>query len=269
MSTQCPAEDQGRIRVERDGRITIVTIDRPQARNALTPEMHQGLADAFDAFAADDGQWVAIITGAGDKAFSAGSDLKRAAAGRGVRQPPWSGGYGGLAARLELCKPVIAAVNGVAVGGGFEIALASDLIIAAETASFGLPEPAVGVAAVGGGLHRLPRQIGYKKAMGLILTGARVAAAEGERLGFVNEVVPPGQLMSAARGWAEAILANSPMAIRASKDVVRRGLEQADLAAALADQHNSPSLIAMWESEDYREGPRAFSEKRKPQWRGR
>ena len=261
-------DGHGRIRVERDGRITLITIDRPQARNALTPEMHQALAQAFDAFAADPEQWVAIITGAGDKAFSAGSDLKRVASDGATRQSPWSGGYGGLAARFDLTKPVIAAVNGFAVGGGFEIALACDIIIAADTASFGLPEPAVGVAAVGGGLHRLPRQIGYKKAMGLILTGARVGAAEGERLGFVNEVVPVAELMIAARRWAEAILANSPMAVRASKDVVRRGLEHADLAAALADQHTAPGLIAMWASEDYREGPRAFAEKRKPRWRG-
>jgi acetyl-CoA C-acetyltransferase len=269
MDVHAMNADQGRICVEHDGRTTVITIDRPAARNALTPEMHQALGQAFDAFAADPDQWIAIITGAGDKAFSAGSDLKRAAAAAAPPGPsPWSGGYGGLAARFDLTKPVIAAVNGVAVGGGFEIALACDIIIAADTASFGLPEPAVGVAAIGGGLHRLPRQIGYKKAMGLILTGARVGAVEGERLGFVNEVVPATELMAAARRWADAILVNSPMAVRASKDVVRRGLEHADLAAALADQPNTPGLVAMWASADYREGPRAFAEKRKPRWCG-
>jgi enoyl-CoA hydratase/carnithine racemase len=257
------------IRVERDGRVTLITIDRPEARNAVTPEMHQALADAFDSFAADPDQWVAIITGAGDKAFCAGSDLKRAAA-RGVRRTfDWSGGYGGIVSRFDLTKPVIAAVNGFAMGGGFEIALACDIVVAADTALFGLPEPAVGVAAVGGGLHRLPRQIGYKKALGMILTGGKVSAVEGERLGFVNEVVPAGALMAAARRWADAILANSPMAIRASKDAVRRGLEEPSMADAIARQHTYPGLIEMWASEDCKEGLHAFAEKRVPQWRGR
>lgn len=257
------------IRVERDSSVTVITIDRPEARNAVTPEMHQALADAFDAFAADQEQWVAIITGAGEKAFCAGSDLKRAAAGGVRRTSDWSGGYGGIVSRFDLVKPVIAAVNGFAMGGGFEIALACDIIVAADTALFGLPEPAVGVAAVGGGLHRLPRQIGYKRAMGMILTGAKVSAAEGERLGFVNEVVPAGSVMLTARRWADAILANSPMAVRASKDAVRRGLEEASLAEAIARQHTYPGLIEMWASEDYREGPRAFAEKRPPRWLGR
>lgn len=257
------------IRVAHDGRLTIITIDRPEARNALTPEMHEGLAAAFDAFAADPGRWIAIITGAGDKAFCAGSDLKRVASGGMARDMPYSGGYAGIVSRLELTKPVIAAVNGFAMGGGFEIALACDIVVASDTASFGLPEPRAGVAAVGGGLHRLPRQIGYKKAMGMILTGARVSAAEGERLGFVNEVVPASEVMAAARRWADAILANSPMAIRASKDTVRRGLEEPTLADALARQSRYPGLIAMWESEDYKEGPQAFADKRDPVWKGR
>jgi enoyl-CoA hydratase/carnithine racemase len=257
------------IHVACEDRVTTITIDRPEARNALTPEMHQALADAFDSFAADPTQWVAIITGAGDKAFCAGSDLKRVAADGVRRSVECSGGYGGIVARFDLTKPVIAAVNGFAMGGGFEIALACDIIVAADSALFGLPEPAVGVAAVGGGLHRLPRQIGYKKAMGMILTGAKVNAAEGERLGFVNEVAPPGSLMNTARRWADAILANSPMAIRASKDVVRRGFEERTIADAIARQHTYPGLIEMWASEDYKEGPRAFAEKRVPRWLGR
>lgn len=257
------------IRVEIDGRITIITIDRPGARNALTTDMHAALAAAFDGFAADPEQWIAIVTGTGDRAFCAGSDLKQVAAGEAARDIPWSGGYAGIVSRFDLTKPVIAAVNGAAMGGGFEIALACDIVVAATHATFGLPEPRVGVAAVGGGLHRLPRQIGYARAMGMILTGAKVGADEGERLGFVNDVVSAADLMPCARRWADAILANSPMAVRASKDAVRRGLDEPTLIAALDRQAAYPGLVAMRASQDYREGPRAFAEKRPPVWVGR
>jgi enoyl-CoA hydratase/carnithine racemase len=254
--------------VERDGPLTIITINRPQAMNALTREMHQELADVFDDFAADPAQWIGILTGAGERAFCAGSDLKQIASGEMPRSMNWSGGYAGLVSRLELNKPLIAAVNGVAMGGGFELALACDLIIAADRAQFGLPEPRVGVAAVGGGLHRLPRQIGLKRAMDLILTGRKVSAAEGYAMGFVNEVVPAAELMAAAKRWAAEILRCSPMAIRASKDGVQRGADEATLADALAHQLDYPGLRAMWESEDYREGPAAFAAKRVPVWKG-
>src|SRR6202011_4573787 len=150
------------------------------------------------------------------------NDLKWQAAG-GKRG--WdSGGFAGLTSRFDCDKPVIAAVNGVAMGGGFEIALACDLIIASENAKFALPEPHVGLAALAGGLHRLPRQIGLKRAMGMILTARRVSARGGYELGFVNEVVPLDGLMAAAARWGEAICQNSPMSIRASKDGVHRGL---------------------------------------------
>lgn len=256
--------------VVRDGHITIVTIDRPAAMNALDPATNAELAEIFDDFAADPDQWVAIITGAGNKAFSAGNDLKetarRMARGEAIETPV--SGFGGLTARFDLNKPVIAAVNGVAMGGGFEVALACDLIIAADHAEFALPEPNVGLAALAGGLLRLPRQIGIKHAMGMILTGRRVGAEEARSLGFVNDVVPATELLSAARRWAEAIVALSPMSLRASKAVVQEGLRCPDLAQSYAGQNRVPEVRALFRSADVREGPLAFAQKRPPRWTG-
>ena len=252
--------------VEQEGPITIVTINRPAVYNALHQDAHLELHDVFDRFAADPDQWVAIITGAGEKAFCAGNDLKHQAGG-GERG--WgTSGFGGLSHRFDLTKPVIAAVNGFAMGGGFEIALACDLIIAAENATFALPEPSVGLAATAGGLLRLPGEIGMKRAMGIILTGRRVAASEGLLLGFVNEVVAEGQALSAARRWAGEILKLSPMSIRASKQVALRGYDM-PLEQALNEQAELPGVKAMVSSADFVEGPKAFAEKRKPIWSGR
>jgi crotonobetainyl-CoA hydratase len=184
-----------------------------------------------------------------------------------MRSPP--SGFAGLTSRFDLAKPLIAAVNGVAMGGGFEIALACDLIIASERAVFALPEPRVGLAALAGGLHRLPRAIGLKRAMGMILTARRVSAAEGAELGFVNEVVPADGLMAAARRWAGLIAECSPMSIQASKAAVLRGLDEPSLAAAIAGQGRYPEVSALFRSQDFVEGPRAFAEKRAPQWTGR
>ena len=257
--------------VERDGPITLVTINRPDAMNALTPYANEELAEVFDDFQADPDQWVAILTGAGDKAFSSGNDLKftaqSMAAGLPLETP--TKGFAGLTARWDNNKPVIAAVNGIAMGGGFEIALACDLIIAAEGAVFALPEPKVGLAALAGGLHRLPRQIGLKQAMGMILTARRVSAAEGLSLGFVNEVVPQDELLAAARRWADDIAACSPMSIRASKEAVMKGLDESDLAAAYGNQTRYPAIGALFRSDDVREGPLAFAQKRPPVWKGR
>ncbi len=254
-------------KVERDGPLTIVTINRPEVMNALHPPANFELAEVMDGFAADPDQWVAIVTGAGDKAFSAGNDLKYQAGGGKMTIPPT--GFAGLTSRFDLDKPVIAAVNGLAMGGGFEIALACDIIIAADTASFALPEPRVGLAALAGGLHRLPREIGSKRALGMILTGRRVAAPEGKDLGFVNDVVPAADLMAAARKWAGEILALSPMSVRASKQAVYRSLTEPSIEAGLKGQNKYPAVAAMYKSEDFVEGPRAFAEKRKPDWKGR
>jgi acetyl-CoA C-acetyltransferase len=257
--------------VEREGHLTIVKINRPESMNALDPETNAELAEIFDEFAADPDQWVAIITGAGDRAFSAGNDLKETARrmGRGESIESPLAGFGGLTARFDLDKPVIAAVNGLAMGGGFEIALACDLIVAAETAIFALPEPRVGLAALAGGLHRLPRQIGLKRAMGMILTGGRVNAVEGLNLGFVHEVASAAELMTVARRLADVMLQLSPVSLRASKQVVQRGLDEPTLAEAYHAQGRYPAVKALFRSADSREGPLAFAQKRSPQWKGR
>lgn len=252
--------------VEARGRVLVVTINRPEAMNALHPPANHELAGVFDRFATDPDLWVAIVTGAGDRAFSAGNDLKYQAMGGTMSVP--DSGFAGLTSRFDLAKPVIAAVNGVAMGGGFEIALACDLIIAADSAVFALPEPKVGLAALAGGLHRLPRQIGLKRAMGMILTGRRVSAAEGATLGFVNEVVPAAELMAAAQRWAETIIENSPMSVRASKEAVLKGLDEPSLEAACRNQSHYPAVRAMFGSADLREGPLAFAQKRAPVWSG-
>jgi enoyl-CoA hydratase/carnithine racemase len=253
-------------KVERKGPITIVTLSRPEVYNALHTDAHFELQKVFDDFSADPEQWIAVVTGSGDKAFCAGNDLKWQAAG-GKRG--WDkGGFAGLTARFDCDKPIIAAVNGVAMGGGFEIALACDLIIASENATFALPEPRVGLAALAGGLHRLPRQIGLKRAMGMILTARHVSAKEGHELGFVNEVVPQGEALTAALRWAEMITKNSPMSIRASKQAIQKGLG-VSLEQAIEEQREYPAVKAMVASQDYIEGPKAFAEKRPPKWVGR
>lgn len=244
--------------------VMTVTLNRPDKLNALHPPANAELAGVFDDYAADDDLWVAIITGAG-RGFCAGNDLRYQAEGGELFPVPM--GFAGLTSRFDLTKPVIAAVNGVAMGGGFEIALACDIIIAAESARFALPEPKVGLAALAGGLQRLPRQIGSKRALGMILTGRHVPAPEGYDLGFVNAVVPDEQLMDTAQEWAGMIAANAPLSVRASKDVVYRSLDMASLEESMAVKYDS--VRAMISSEDFVEGPKAFAEKRAPEWKGK
>lgn len=250
--------------IETSDHILTVTLERPERLNALHPPANAELGRVFDDFAADDDLWVAIITGRG-RGFSAGNDLRYQA--EGGERVPMPRGFGGLTSRFDLTKPVLAAVNGVAMGGGFEIALACDLIIASDQATFALPEPKVGLAALAGGLNRLPRQIGVKRALGMILTGRHVSAREGYELGFVNEVVAHADLLPAARRWAEQICECAPLSIRASKDVVYRSLDTASLKDAMGAPYDS--VKAMVQSADFVEGPRAFAEKRKPNWQGR
>jgi crotonobetainyl-CoA hydratase len=249
--------------IERRGRVTWITLNRPAAMNAITPAMHRELEAAFDDFAADPEQCICVITGAGERAFCAGSDLKELTA-----EPYPRHGYAGLIERFDLAKPVIAAVNGFTLGGGFEIALACDIIIASETASFGLPEPLVGAVALGGGIHRLMRQIGQKRALGYLLTGRRFSAPEAFALGLVNEVTSPAALRETVERWCADILACAPLAVQATKQTALRGLDEPSLEDALRAQADYPAFATWLAAEDTAEGPRAFAEKRKPVWRG-
>lgn len=247
-----------------EGNVLIIEINRPEKMNAVHPPASRDMGQVLDKFAEDKDLWVAIITGAGDRAFCAGNDLRYQAEGGDMFSVP--SGFGGMTNRYDLFKPVIAAVNGVAMGGGFEIALACDLIIASDNARFALPEPKVGLAALAGGLHRLPRQIGLKNAMGMMLTGRHVMAEEGKQLGFVNEVVPQTDLMETAMKWAGMIAECSPASVRTTKEVAMKGLDTASLQEAFSMKYDA--IARMVKGPDFIEGPLAFAQKRKPNWSG-
>jgi len=257
--------------VEKKEHITIVRINRPDIRNAINPHVSLELEDVFHQFENDSDAWVAIVTGVGEKAFSAGFDLKWAATTSFEEQKDlfsklkYKAVTGGLTFNPNITKPVIAAVNGFAFGGGFELALGADLIIAAEHALFSLPEPLVGRVPTEGGVHRLVRQIPYHQAMEILFTHKRISAQEGLELGFVNKVVPLNQLMVEAEKLANKIIEGSPLAIRAIKQMVNDGLEM-----TLRNAFNTmfPLYDKFTKSHDFIEGPKAFSEKRKPVWKG-
>lgn len=252
------------IKYEKKDHWAYITINRPEVMNALHPPANRELSDAFDDFSSDANCWIGIVTGAGEKAFSAGNDLKYTAE-HGMEKLG-HGGFGGITYRFDCWKPLIAAVNGYALGGGFEIALSCDIIVASENARFGLPEPTVGLMAGAGGVHRLPRQIPMKIAMGMILTGKPLSAQRAYEVGIVNEVVPLSDLMAAAERWASDIMLCAPLSARASKQCSMVGLDL-DLEDALMRKY--PAEDDMRESEDWIEGPRAFAEKRTPQWKGK
>ena len=257
--------------VERRGRILLATINRPEARNAVNRAVAEGLGRALDLADSDDGIWAFIVTGAGDKAFCAGADLKAVSRGENLqpadpREQAW--GFAGYV-RHHISKPTIAAVNGFALGGGTEISLASDLVVASETASFGLPEVKRGIMAGAGGLFRLPAQIPRKVAMEMIMTGEPVTAGRAHELGLVNRVVPQQQVVEAAIALAEAICGNAPLSVQASKRIaygIVDGLVPAGEERWALSEAESKGLRG---SADSKEGPLAFAEKRAPNWQGR
>jgi enoyl-CoA hydratase/carnithine racemase len=253
-------------RFDVEGSIAVITLGRPEVLNAVHREAHFELSGVFDRYRDDPALRVAIVTGAGDRAFCVGTDLKALAASGDHSKPVT--GFAGITHRGDLFKPVIAAVNGLCLGGGVEIVAACDLAIAADEAQFGLPEPLVGLAALGGGvLQRLPRQMAMKDAMWLVLTAERISAADAVRMRLVNQAVPRVQLMARARAVAHQVLRCAPLALEASKQVMLQSARYPDLDDAMgAVYERAERMLA---SDDAKEGPAAFAAKRKPAWRGR
>lgn len=252
-----------------DNHVARVTIDRADRMNAVDAATWAKLESTWQSIESDPDVRVVVLTGSGDRAFCAGADMKATADGKsGLAY--WadarSGGFGGLTMRKSLHVPVIARVNGLAVGGGFELVLGCDIVVAAEHASFGLPEAKVGRMPLDGGMIMLPRLIPQKIAMGMLLTGNRISAADAERYGLVNEVVAESELDEAVNRWVAQILECAPLSVKAIKECVK---ETGDLPVDMAQARKLPALIAALESEDSEEGPRAFREKRKPEWKGR
>jgi crotonobetainyl-CoA hydratase/dehydration protein DpgD len=272
-TTDGPAADVPRVRYEKEGHLATVTLDRPRSLNAMDLRMHEELAEVWDDVEADENVWAVVLTGAGDRAFSVGQDLKEldrrnrsGVAGTssfGSRGKP---GYPRLTERFGLSKPVIARVDGYALGGGFELVLACDLVIASDRSTFGLPEARLGLMAGAGGVFRLTRQAPYRAAMGHLLTGRRMTAQRAYELGLVNEVVPAGQLDDCVAEWVGDLLKCAPLSVRAMKEVARESASLSLPDAFTADYAWEKRRMG---SADALEGPRAFAERRPPRWQGR
>ena len=264
------AEQFEKIIYEKDGRIALITINRPESLNAIDPQTGYELREAFTDFRDSDDLWVAILTGAGDRAFSTGNDLVAMAkmmSGKGeavsemMRVP-----FGGITRNFECWKPIIAAINGYCLAGGLELALSCDIRVAAEHATFGLPEPKRAIIPAATGTQRLPRAVPLAFAMELLLTGERFDAETALRFGLISRIVPADQLAATAQEIAEKILECGPLAVRYIKQAVIQGREMSfedglKLESQLAGQ--------VFRSEDAREGPTAFAQKRKPEYKGR
>ncbi|MFC3653231.1 enoyl-CoA-hydratase DpgD [Dyella humi] len=264
------ADSSARVIYEKRGRVGYVTLNRPASLNAMDLRMHEELCAIWDDVEQDDSVWLAVLTGAGDRAFSVGMDLKELAARAAAGTPPTSlgnrgGGWPRLTERHHMRKPIIAKVNGLAIGGGFELALACDIIIASEHAQFALPEAKLGLIPGAGGVFRLTRQIPFKAAMGYLFTGRKMSAGRAYDLGLVNEVAKAAELDSCVEQWITDILACAPLSIRAIKQIANQSahlpLEEAFRTRYEAEQHR---LL----SSDCAEGARAFVEKRPPSWTG-
>ncbi|MGW8378995.1 crotonase/enoyl-CoA hydratase family protein [Streptomyces sp. ODS28] len=257
-----PVRTEDPVRTETVGSTLVITLDRPRARNAVDAAVAEGIAAALDRLESEPALRAAVLTGA-DGTFSAGMDLKAAARGEQVDVP--GKGFAGLT-EARVSKPLIAAVEGPAMGGGFELALACDLVVASDTARFALPEVKRGLIAGGGGAVRLPRRIPYHLAMELLLTGRTLDAARARDLGIVNQVTAEGGALDTALELADELAANAPLALAAVKEVVRAADGADEPSAFSAQRETVQRLVA---SEDFAEGVRAFSEKRAPVWSGR
>jgi len=250
-----------------DNHVARVTIDRPDRMNAVDQATEAELIRIWETIEKDETIRAVVLTGAGERAFCTGADMKAGSGMSGLEYwaAPRPGGFGGLALRDTLDVPVIARVNGHALGGGMEMMLGCDIVVAAENATFGLPEPRVGRLALDGGIAILPRRIPHVWAMGMLLTGRRIGAAEALRFGLVNEVVPLADLDGAVGRWVADLLACAPLSVRAIKQMARAGEA---LSAKEAQMLRLPALVRALKSSDQDEGVRAFQEKRAPIWRG-
>ncbi|WP_083100992.1 enoyl-CoA hydratase-related protein [Pseudophaeobacter leonis] len=251
------------IKTETKGHILVVTMNRPEVYNAVHVDMHNEMADCWDKFAADPDLWVAVLTGAGDKAFTAGNDLKATATG-GSKAKMTETGFAGLSSRFDLEKPIIAAVNGFAMGGGFETALSCDIILASENAKFALPEVKVGFFAAASGVQRLSRYIGRLAAQAVMFTGRTITATEALALGCINEIHPHAQLMEKAMEKAEQLCTVSPSAVKATKRVLNDMALRDGMAGSIA--YSREVIADLAKTEDLKEGVNAFVETRAPKW---
>jgi enoyl-CoA hydratase/carnithine racemase len=256
---------------EERNHVAWITLNRPEVLNAMHPPMASELRSAWQRVRDDDDIWMAVLTGSGERAFSAGSDLKwRAEQGEDARahnrnEVSDSEALGFQRGR-DCWKPLVTAVNGYAVGGGLELVLGCDIVLAADNAQFGLPEVRRGLMADGAGIHRLVRRVPYSVAMSMVLTGQFIDAAEAHRVGLVNEITAVGQLRAATERWVEQMMECAPLSLRASKEAALRGLE---LPLWEAVGQTYPSADMLYASEDFIAGPKAFAEKKKPEWKGK